>query len=147
MIECKKCGRFIMANEGFCEKCGQKITKEDIENYQQKKLEKLEKNSKQDHIDDSDILLDKKSKSIINFFKVFNIILVCVNLLTIIIILFSTGELVNPIIKFFLFFSGIGYSILIYMFIEMIIKHFSNVSKIKEITYKRFMGNSKNSDI
>ena len=38
MIECKNCGRFISPDNGYCDYCGQKISDEDIQAYQQKKM-------------------------------------------------------------------------------------------------------------
>ena len=142
MIECKNCGRFISPDNGYCDYCGQKIIDEDIQAYQQKKLkETSDQENKQKDIKRYDSLLDTKSKKIIEFFKAFNILLAVINALGALVIFFVTVNFMSLPARITIFIMGLGYASLLFMIIEMLTKHFSNVAQIKEINYQLFIKN------
>lgn len=142
MIECKNCGRFISPDNGYCDYCGQKISDEDIQAYQQKKLkETSDQENKQKDIKRYDSLLDTKSKKIIEFFKAFNILLAVINALGALVIFFVTVNFMSLPARITIFIMGLGYASLLFMMIEMLTKHFSNVAQIKEINYQLFIKN------
>ncbi len=147
MIECQNCGRFIIPNDGYCEKCGQEISQKDIEIYEQRKSEQAKTQGfNEKETNQSDSLLDEKSKRIIDFFNVFNIIFAIINFLSILIVFFTGSLLLSLPVRLLVFVAGLGYTVLIYMSIEMLTKHFSNVSKIKEINYRNFMKDDQNKE-
>lgn len=148
MIECKNCGRFIIPNDGYCEKCGQEISQKDIEIYEQRKSEQTKTQGfNEKEMNHSESLLDEKSKRIIDFFNVFNIIFAIINSLSILIVFFTGSLLLSLPVRLLVFVAGLGYTVLIYMSIEMLTKHFSNVSKIKEINYRNFMKDDQNKEL
>lgn len=147
MIECQNCGRFIIPNDGYCEKCGQEISQKDIEIYEQRKSEQAKTQGfNEKETNQSDSLLDEKSKRIIDFFNVFNIIFAIINFLSILLVFFTGSLLLSLPVRLLVFVAGLGYTVLIYMSIEMLTKHFSNVSKIKEINYRNFMKDDQNKE-
>lgn len=146
MIECKNCGRYIIPDNGFCEKCGQEISKQDIEFYEQKKSEeKKKREDNQKELNKFENFLDKDSKNIITFFKNFNLLYAILNLFIVFILAFGNPLFSIPI-KLVITIGGVGYTTFVYMLIKLLIKHFSNVAQLKEITYKNFMKNSSAKD-
>ena len=101
MIECSNCGRFTSPNEDYCEYCHEKITQEAIEKYEERKKDIVEIEQKNTEF------LDTKSKNIVDFFSIFNIILIVINVIGAISFFFVTG-----------------------------VKHFSNVAEIKEMKFQ-----------
>ena len=94
MIECSTCGRFTSPNEDYCEYCHEKITQEAIEKYEERKKNIVEIEQKNTEF------LDTKSKNIVDFFSIFNIILIVINVIGAISFFFVTGELFGGYVEF-----------------------------------------------
>ena len=136
MIECSNCGRFTSPNEDYCEYCHEKITQEAIEKYEERKKDIVEIEQKNTEF------LDTKSKNIVDFFSIFNIILIVINVIGAISFFFITGELFGGYIEFplsmrlIILVLSLGYTLFLYMAVEMGVKHFSNVAEIKEMKFQ-----------
>ncbi|HCN73875.1 hypothetical protein ACWN83_09020 [Pseudolactococcus plantarum] len=123
---------------------------------------------------ESTYFIDKKSLSLIKFFKTYNVIIAVLNAIAIIFICFMIATHKSEPVKstkaddttsyystydgddsqtektenqkngekaaiiFLTIFLGAGYTILIFMGTEMIIKHFSNVAENKGIQFEMF---------
>ncbi|MDT2767056.1 hypothetical protein P7H38_10255 [Lactococcus raffinolactis] len=75
-------------------------------------------------------------------FGIFNIILIVINVIGAISFFFVTGELFGGYVEFSLSMRltilvlSLGYTLFLYMAVEMGVKHFSNVAEIKEMKFQ-----------
>ena len=146
MIECSNCGRFTSPNEEYCEYCNEKITLEAIEKYEERKNDIVEVEQKDTEF------LDAKSKNIVGFFSIFNLLLTVINVIGAISFFFITGDMFGGYIEFPLsmrltiLILSLGYTIFLYMVVEMGVKHFSNVAQLKEMNYQSFLQDKEDVD-
>ena len=146
MIECSNCGRFTSPNEEYCEYCNEKITLEAIEKYEERKKNIVEIEQKNTEF------LDTKSKNIVGFFSIFNLLLTVINGIGAISFFFITGDMFGGYIEFPLsmrltiLILSLGYTIFLYMVVEMGVKHFSNVAQLKEMNYQSFLQDKEDVD-